>query len=92
MQSRTELKHTSRADTETIIKDAEDYEDVATTEKIICVSIVSVKVATSTAQCTEPDLISYFMAHHLLGLRTPMMAGTRPVNPKAPASVPDSFG
>ena len=50
--------HTSRADTETIIKDAEGYEDVATTEKIICVSIVSVKVATSTAQCTGPVMIS----------------------------------
>ena len=38
------VTYTSRADTETIVKDAEDHEDVATTEKIICVSIVSVKV------------------------------------------------
>ena len=38
------VTYTSRADTETIVKDAEDHGDVATTEKIICVSIVSVKV------------------------------------------------
>ena len=79
--------HTSRADTETIIKDAEGYEDVATTGKIICVSIVSVKVATSTAQCTEPDMLRFHFGFSSLECDNSYLlhtAGTRLVDPQGP--------